>query len=797
MSQTEAPDLTAHCFKCKTKREMRMPQAEYNKAGSPATRGKCAECGTAMYRTGYTPAHDGLPKPERIEKPARKTTKPKTKAKTRKKRAKSSSKNGKSRGRAKKPQIGQLVIVESPAKARSIGGFLGSGYTVLSSKGHVRDLLKSRLSVDVEANFEPEYRVPNDKRAVVKELRAAAEGADEIYLATDPDREGEAIAWHLVTAAEMPPANVRRVVFHEITDRAVAEAFADPRPINIDLVNAQQARRILDRLVGYQVSQLLWSKVRNGLSAGRVQSIALRLVVEREKEIEAFKPVEYWTIEASLAKRAKQQPAPFKARLVRIAGDSVIFDPNKPAAPVLNSEAVVKPHVDILQNCDFVVDSVKRGTKTTGPAAPFTTSTLQQAASNTRGLSASRTMRIAQQLYEGIDLGSGNPVGLITYMRTDSVNVSAESQAEARKYIRGKHGDAFLPKTPPKYKTRSKTAQEAHEAIRPTSVMRSPDSLRDRLDRSQLQLYSLIWNRFVASQMSRAVYDTLRIEVKAGVSKADMPYLFRASGSKLKFPGYLILNPTRGANGESQLDFPDLQPGEILERKQILPEQHFTQPPKRYSEATLVRQLEELGIGRPSTYAPTVTVIQTREYVTREGRSLKPTKTGKVVCELLTEFFKDEMDYAFTAKMEDQLDEISQGNRDWRPMLDEFYHPFEQRLFNARENMPKRDVVEKVGRVCPTCGQGDLVIKHSRYGKFIGCSAYPDCRHTERYLERKGYLCPQCGERERGEVVERRSRKGRAFFGCSRYPDCDFTVWRLPRGLVKLDAAKDSEPAAV
>ena len=782
---SEAIAMQAYCMKCRAKRDLQSPQAVFTKSGAPGTRGQCGECGTKLFRMGSTPAHEGMPRPEPVKRPARKkTARPKAKSK-KKSRSKSAARSN-GRRRATAQNIGRLVIVESPAKARSIGGFLGSGYTVLSSKGHVRDLLKSRLSVDVEAAFEPEYRVPNDKRAVVKELRAAAQGAEEIYLATDPDREGEAIAWHLVAAAEMPPDNVRRVVFHEITDRAVAEAFADPRPINIDLVNAQQARRILDRLVGYQVSQLLWSKVRNGLSAGRVQSIALRLVVEREKEIEAFKPVEHWTVEASLSKQKRQQV--FKARLTRIGDDNVSFEAKKDAPPFLDSEQTVKPHVDILRRSRFVVDSVTWGKRRSKPRAPFTTSTLQQAASS----SASRTMRIAQQLYEGIDLGSGNPVGLITYMRTDSVQVSADAQAEARKYIGRRHGDAYLPKTPPKYKTRSKGAQEAHEAIRPTSVMRSPASLKDRLDRSQLQLYTLIWNRFVASQMNPAIYDTLKIEIKAGLSDTDMPYLFSASGSKLAFPGHLVLRDGRGDGDKAEIDFPELQAGERLDRKQILPEQHFTQPPPRYTEASLVRRLEELGIGRPSTYAPTVTIIQTREYVKREQRSLKPTKTGRVVCELLTEFFTEEMDYAFTAKMEDQLDEISQGKLDWRPMLDEFYHPFEQRLATARENMPRRDVTEKVGRICPTCGTGELVVKHSRYGKFIGCANYPECRHTERFLERKGYLCPQCGETDGGEIVARRSRKGRTFYGCIRYPDCDYTAWRLPRSLKKLDATPEA-----
>lgn len=801
MADDIAPTQQAYCFKCKTKREMRDPQAIYNKAGAPATSGECGECGAKMYRIGLTAAHEGIPKPEITKRPARKQSKAKAK---RKKRSKSTAKpNGKVP--AKRRKIGRLVIVESPAKARSIGGFLGKGYTVLSSIGHVRDLLKSRLSVDVEQNFEPEYRVPNEKRAIVKELKAAAEVAEEIFLATDPDREGEAIAWHLVAAAEMPTARVKRVIFHEITDGAVADAFAHPREINIDLVNAQQGRRILDRLVGYQISQLLWSKVRNGLSAGRVQSIALRLVVEREDEIAAFVPREYWTIDAALSKQDRSAGGQgFTAGLIQIDDVKVAFDPKKDDPPVLNSEAAVQPHLEALRQSSFRVDAVKRGTRMSKPAAPFTTSTLQQAASNRIGLGASRTMRIAQQLYEGIDLGQGSSVGLITYMRTDSVQVSKDAQSQARKFVKSKYGNDFLPAQPPKYKTRAKGAQEAHEAIRPTSVGRTPASLKNRLDRAQLQIYTLIWNRFVASQMAPAVYDTLRIEVRAGLTPDDMPYLFRASGSQLKFAGHLAVREKaadRSGQSNQEQQFPDLTAGEWLDRRQIIPEQHFTQPPPRYNEASLIRQLEDKGIGRPSTYAPTVTVIQTREYVSMVDRRLHPTKTGRVVCELLTEFFEEEMDYAFTAKMEDQLDEVSRGKLDWRPMLEEFYHPFEKRLDNARENMPRRDVAERVGRNCPTCTEGELVIKHSRYGKFIGCSNYPDCKHTERFLLKKGLLCPDCGSASQGEIVERRTRKGRVFFGCSRYPDCDYTTWKLPKNLKPVESPPldqaDKEPTAV
>ena len=791
MTDTSAAALQAYCVKCKEKRDLGSPEPVYTKTGAPGTRGKCGECGTKLFRMGATSAHDGIPKPEKIERPKRKKAKRKAKPK---RKAKSRAKANSAR-----KNVGKLVIVESPAKARSIGGYLGDGYTVMSSLGHVRDLLKSRLSVDVERDFEPEYRVPNDKRPIVKELKAAAEGADEIYLATDPDREGEAIAWHLVAAAEMPQPQVKRVVFHEITDGAVADAFSHPREINMDLVNAQQARRILDRLVGYQVSRLLWSKVRGGLSAGRVQSIALRLVVEREKEIESHLPVEYWTVDADLEKRAPEDDSSnFVSRLVKISDSNVVFNPKINRPPILNSEATVQPHVDILRKCQFVVDAIIRGTRLGKPAPPFTTSTLQQAASNHRGFNTRRTMRLAQQLYEGIDIGQGNAVGLITYMRTDSVQVSGQAVSEARAFITKQHGSKFRPEKPPVYKTKSKGAQEAHEAIRPTSVMRTPVSMASFLSRPQLQLYTLIWQRFVASQMSPAVYDTLSIEVKAGQTLSDMPYLFRASGRKLKFAGHLaILGKDERRAPESAFggnhDFPDLEAGEALDLRKLLPEQRFTQPPPRYTEATLIKQLEDKGIGRPSTYAPTVGLIQTRDYVVQKERRLIPTKTGRVVSDLLSEYFDVEMDYDFTANMEDQLDEVSKGELEWRPMLDEFYHPFAERLNTAREKMPRQDVVEKVGRICPRCEDGDLVIKHSRYGKFIGCANYPDCKHTERYLERMGLLCPQCGETDNGEVVQRRSRKGRVFYGCSRYPDCDFTVWRLPRNLKKLEEQSTAE----
>ncbi len=766
-------NLQAYCVKCKTKRDMNEPQAVYTKTGAPATKGVCPECGTNLFRMGETPAHEHVPKPEKVEKPVRKKkTKKAKKKKTRAKR-----------------NVGKLVIVESPAKARSIGGFLGKGYTVMSSKGHVRDLLKTTLSVDVDNDFEPRYRVPNDKRTVVKELKAAAQDADEIFLATDPDREGEAIAWHLVAAAEMPEDNIKRVVFHEITDTAVEEAFSHPREINMDLVNAQQARRILDRLVGYNITELLWDKVRNRLSAGRVQSIALRFVVEREKEIQAFVPVEYWSIDALLGKvKLKGAKGEFTARLAKINGED----------PVLDSQETVDPIVETLEKSTFLVDSVKRGTRIRRPSAPFTTSTLQQEASRRINFNARRTMQIAQQLYEGIDIGQGKSVGLITYMRTDSLQVSEQAQKEARSYVHENFGKEFTPDKPPKYKTKSKGAQEAHEAIRPTSVMRPPNVMKQYLSRDQFRLYKLIWERFVASQMSNAVYDTIRVEIKAGLTEADMPYLFRASGSKLKFAGFLALyedshDEDVAEDGDEGRIFPDLDDGEKLDLRKLFPEQHFTQPPPRYTEASLVKALEENGIGRPSTYAPTVAVIQSRDYVNKEDKRLIPSETGILVSDLLAEYFTDEMDYTFTAKMEDQLDEVSEGKVDWRPVLGEFYDPFEKRLVNARKNMPKQVQEEFVGRKCPTCETGDLVIKYGRWGKFIGCNNYPECRHTEQYLELTGHVCPECGQEHGGQVVARRTRKGRQFFGCNRYPDCEFSAWKLSKDLVKIEPDESTQ----
>jgi len=767
--------MHGYCMKCKSKQELNDTQAVYTRSGAPATQGVCSVCGTKVFVMGLTPAHEGIPKPEVTEAPKRKKTKSKSKSKTQ--RADATSKSGK---KSRKKSIGKLVIVESPAKARSITSYLGSGYTVMASKGHVRDLLVTQLSVDVDNDFEPKYRVPNDKRQVVKALKEAVDNAEEVYLATDPDREGEAIAWHLIAATELSQEDARRVTFNEINRDAVRESFLQARDIDMNLVNAQQARRILDRLVGYNITELLWDKVRNRLSAGRVQSIALRLVVDREREIDAFNPEEYWTIEAELGKQPTNGHIPdetFVARLARIHDQDVS----------LSSEAEVTPHVELLEKSQFVVSDVKTGTRRRKPAAPFTTSTLQQEASRRLGFNARRTMVAAQQLYEGVELDGGEIFGLITYMRTDSVNISAQAQAEARQYIIDTYGPEYSPETPPTYKTRARSAQEAHEAIRPTSVLRHPLTLKKALTaagRDLFRMYQLIWERFVASQMENAVYDTVRVEINAGPDERNMPYLLRASGSRIRFRGFLaVYEESRDEDDKSPDDdrmLPELSADELLRLVQMLPQQHFTQPPPRYTEASLVRTLEDYGIGRPSTYAPTVAVIQDRDYVTKEDKRLVPTDTGKVVSDLLVKYFPEEMDYQFTARLEDQLDDIAEGDGEWQPFMHDFYGPFEQRLRHARSNMPQMKQEEYTGRKCPACGDGDLVIKYGRWGKFIGCSNYPECRHTEQYLEYIGVPCPTCGDTHDGQVVELKTKRGRTFYGCSRYPDCEYKSWNRP-----------------
>ena len=744
--------LEAYCMRCRAKREIQNPQPVFLSNGQPATRGTCPVCGATLVRLGRTPAHEGL-------------TPPPTAPAEEKAKARGSTAGTKARKRGKSPTGTKLVIVESPAKARTIERYLGKGYLVKASVGHVRDLLRSRMAVDVDNDFKPTYRVPKEKRQVVKEIARLAKKADEIYIATDPDREGEAIAWHLVEAAHLDRDKVRRVVFHEITQPAVQRAFAQPRDIDMNLVNAQQARRILDRLVGYSLSPLLWKKVRSRLSAGRVQSVALRLVVDREREIRAFKPQEYWTIDAEF--RPEGVDAQYRARLVKIDGQ----DPHLP------NEDAVRPIVADMEQATYVAIKVKKGQRRRRPAAPFTTSTLQQEASRKLGFTARQTMAIAQQLYEGLDVGEGGNTGLITYMRTDSTNVSALAQQEARRFIQERYGSEYLPPKPPRYKTRAKRAQEAHEAIRPTSVFRTPEKVKPYLTREQFRLYQLIWKRFVASQMAPAVYDTVSVEVQ-GRGRAHT-YLLRASGSRLRFPGYLAVYEE--ARDEDTPEAPEqaLPPGLREGQRQILvalhPEQHFTQPPPRYTDATLIRTLEEYGIGRPSTYAPILSTLLERGYVRRENKRLVPTETGELVSDLLVKHFPDIMDVGFTARMEEDLDRIAAGEREWVEVLREFYGPFREQVKKAEAAMPEHKQYEKVGRTCPQCG-GELIVRWGRYGKFISCSNFPQCRYTEPYIEKTGARCPKCG----GDIIVRRTRKGRVFYGCANYPKCDFTTWKRP-----------------
>jgi DNA topoisomerase I len=732
--------LKAYCVKCREKRDIKDPVADYNKVGAPVTKGVCSHCGTKVYRMGITEAHAGLPKPEV-------------------KRKKEVERKGK------------LVIVESPAKAKTVGRFLGKGYTVRASVGHVRDLLRSKLSVDVDHDFTPQYRVPNEKREVVKELKKLAQKAESIYLATDPDREGEAIAWHLMEAAEINEGRTNRVVFHEITEDAVNHAFANPRGIDMDLVDAQQARRILDRLVGYGISPILWKKVRSRLSAGRVQSVALRLIVEREREIDDFDPIEYWSIAADLLPEGGK--VVYRAKLAKINGTD----------PQLGSESIVEPIIEDMRKAIYTVDSIKHGKRKRNPSAPFITSTLQQDASRKLGFTARKTMAVAQQLYEGIELDGQGTTGLITYMRTDSTNISNEARNEVRNYIKTQYGDSFLPETPPHYKTRTQSAQEAHEAIRPTSIYRLPNSIKQYLTRDQFKLYQLIWQRFIASQMTPAVYKTLAVEI-VGQGQKDQ-YLLRATGSQLEFQGFLYIyeegkdeDLTDEEDGDSdRIPVDDIKENQRQHLQELYPEQHFTQPPPRFTEASLVQVLEENGIGRPSTYAPILSTIQNRGYVVREDKRLFPTETGFLVNDLVVDFFPNVVDIGFTSRLEDQLDMIASGDTGWVEVIGEFYESFSDRLEHAEAAMPeKKAELEKIGRACPQCGH-DLVLRFGKYGKFISCSNFPDCRYTEPYLEKIGMTCPVC---EEGEVVRRKTKKGRTFYGCSRYPDCDFTSWKQP-----------------
>jgi DNA topoisomerase-1 len=667
----------------------------------------------------------------------------------------------------------KLVIVESPAKARTLNKILGRSYSVKASLGHVRDLPRASLGVDIDKGFIPRYVIPAKKKKIVGEIKKAASKAGSIYLATDPDREGEAISWHLVQAAKLDKDDipVQRVVFQEITKNAVQEAFQSPRSINMNLVDAQQARRILDRVVGYKLSPLLWRKVQRGLSAGRVQSVAVRMIVDREREIQDFIPQEYWIMEVELAPPEDKEGS-FKARLFALADGTKLDIGNKDEADRVAAD---------LEKAEYAVRAVATKQVVRQPAPPFITSTLQQEAWQRLHFTAGRTMAIAQQLYEGLPLGEEGSVGLITYMRTDSTHVAVSAISEARDFIGEKYGAKFLPPKPRSFARKAKWAQEAHEAIRPTKIYRQPEQLRPFLDPAQLKLYELIWKRMVASQMSAALYDTTNVEIKASNAGGEKPpqgYLLKASSSVVKFPGFMgVYSEGRDEDErrESLVSLPKLRTGDKLIYLGTFPEQCFTQPPPRYTEATLIKALEQKGIGRPSTYAPILSTIQERDYVNKAEGKFRPTELGITVNKILAEHFPKIVDPGFTAQMEKQLDEIAQGKYEWVAALQEFYPPFQDMLDKAWINLEKVNMTQMSEETCPNCGR-PMVIKVGRFGKFLACSGYPECKTTMPYIVKTGVPCPQCG----GELVERISKKKKVFYGCSNFPKCKFAVNRRP-----------------
>lgn len=651
-----------------------------------------------------------------------------------------------------------LVIVESPAKAKTIGKFLGKNYKVKASVGHIRDLPKSTLGIDIENDFEPKYITIRGKGPVIKELKSEAKKSDKIYLATDPDREGEAISWHLAHILGLEEEKPVRIEFNEITKDAVSEAIENPRPINRDLVDAQQARRVLDRLVGYKISPLLWRKIRRGLSAGRVQSVAVKLVCDREKEIEDFIPEEYWSIKGIFEKNKRKFEADFYGEMKG----------NKEIKIDLKSEKDVKKVIKDLDKGKYHVHEVKKGTKRRNPYPPYTTSTLQQDASKRLRFSAKKTMAIAQQLYEGIDIKGEGTVGLITYIRTDSTRISQEAMDTASDFIIRNYGKEYSVKRKNIKKKKSSDTQDAHEAIRATSVNRKPEDIKNSLTPDQYKLYKLIWERFIASQMSVAIYETLSIKILSG------KYIFRASGSKLKFDGFMKVYSVLGK--DNTIDMPTLKKGEEIKLQKLKPNQHFTQPPARYTEASLIKTLEELGIGRPSTYSPTISTILNREYVVIENRSFEPTELGLLVTELLEEYFKNIINEEFTANMEEDLDRVADGKSPWKKVIKDFYSEFHKVLEVAEEEIEKIEIKdEETDVICEKCGR-NMVVKYGRYGKFLACPGYPECKNTKPFLEELGVDCPRCG----GKIVERRTKKGRRFYGCSNYPKCNFMSWDEP-----------------
>lgn len=675
------------------------------------------------------------------EKEAKKTTKKKA---TVKKAAKTGKK--------------YLVIVESPAKAATIGKFLGNNYKIEASMGHVRDMPKSQMGIDFEHDFEPKYITIRGKGELLGKLRKDAKAADKVYLATDPDREGEAISWHLLHALNLGEEKpISRITFNEITKTAVKKSITEARDIDMDLVDAQQARRVLDRVVGYTISDLLWKKVKKGLSGGRVQSVALRLICDREGEIREFIPEEYWTLGAKL------KDADGKVFEAKFYGKGE-------TKTELANEAETNEVLDGLKGKDFAVTDVKTGSRQKKPVAPFTTSTMQQEASKHLNMATQKTMMIAQQLYEGVNVKGEGTVGLVSYIRTDSFRISDEAYEAAVAFIKETYGDAFVNPERIVYKSKGKT-QDAHEAIRPTNVSRAPESIKDSLSKDQYRLYKLIWERFVASQMSPAVYDTLSVKLATG------DYTFRASGSRLRFSGFLEAY-SKGEEEDEKV-IPKLTQGDILQVEQLLPEQHFTQPPARYTDASLIKTLEEIGVGRPSTYAPTLTTIQARHYVTKEAKNLFPTELGEMVDEIMKTYFPDIVDIDFTANMEKRLDDVEMGKEEWKQIIRDFYPDFKKSVENAAEKLEKIEIKdEETDIICEKCGR-NMVIKYGRYGKFLACPGFPECQNAKPYFEEAGVNCPECG----GKVLIKKTKKGRIYYGCEHNGDgCDFMSWNKPTG---------------
>ena len=651
-----------------------------------------------------------------------------------------------------------LVIVESPTKAKTIERYLGKNFKVVASKGHLRDLPKSKMGVDIEHNYEPHYISIRGKGDLIKSLKKEAAKADAVYLASDPDREGEAISWHLAHLLGLDLNAPIRVEFNEITKDAIKEAFKNPRKIDMDLVDAQQARRILDRLVGYTLSPILWKKVKKGLSAGRVQSIAVKLIIDRENEIKAFVPEEYWTLEGQFKKEKKA----FTANYYGTTAEKANLEKEKTVKAVMSEISEKKP---------FTVTKVTKKERKRNPAAPFTTSSLQQDASNRLNFRTRKTMMVAQQLYEGVSLGRSGSVGLITYMRTDSTRISATAQNEASEFIEKEFGKEYC-LTSKRAVKNADSAQDAHEAIRPSSVLRTPDSIASYLTKDQLKLYTLIWSRFVASQMTAAVYDTVQVDLEQN------NHVFKANGSTIKFAGYQKVYQDNAEAKKGNV-LPEMQVGDEVQLAKLNPEQHFTQPPARYSEATLIKTLEEIGVGRPSTYAPTIETIQKRYYVKLVSKRFEPTELGYVVHQMIEQYFPNIVDTHFTASMEDNLDLVEEGKEEWVQVIDKFYQPFKVEVDKAEVEIEKVQIKdEPAGFNCEKCGH-PMVIKLGRFGKFYACSNFPECHHTQAIVKDIGITCPTCGK---GKVIERKSKKNRLFYGCDRYPECEFVSWDKPIG---------------